>query len=135
MKPALLWEETRNHLPAAPRYFQGHKAQALYQPDGQPWVFGDNYLFIFDPSEGSGWRKHQLGEYRDIFASLPFDGLHIDQFGAPNAVDADVYLASPDGGEATLQRLDFTRQDGVVKLTVPRLDTWTMLVFDCQAGS
>ena len=65
------------------RYYAEHPEQALYKSKGVPWTLGEDFLYIFDPSEGSGWREHILGEYRSILEGLPFDGLHIDQYGDP----------------------------------------------------
>jgi len=65
------------------RYYAEHPEQALYKSKGVPWTLGDDFLYIFDPSEGSDWRHHILDEYRRILDALSFDGLHIDQYGDP----------------------------------------------------
>lgn len=71
-------------------YFAQHPEQALYKDKDHPWTLGENFLYIFDPSEGSAWRTHLMQEYRSILESLPFDGLHIDQYGDPkNALTAN----------------------------------------------
>lgn len=83
-------------------YFAEHPEQALYKASGKPWTLGENFLYIFDPSPGTAWRAHILGEYRSILETLPFDGLHIDQYGDPKtALDAggrviDLAAAIPD---------------------------------------
>lgn len=64
-------------------YFQEHPEEALHRPNGQPWTFIENVLVTMDPSPGSNWREHILAEYDRILAALPFDGLHIDQYGDP----------------------------------------------------
>ncbi|HEU4743085.1 MAG TPA: glycoside hydrolase family 66 protein, partial [Meiothermus sp.] len=64
-------------------YYAHHPEQALYKSQGVPWTLGEDFLYIFDPSAGSAWREHILGEYRSILEGLPFDGLHIDQYGDP----------------------------------------------------
>lgn len=65
------------------RHYAKHPEQALYKERGVPWTLGEDFLYIFDPSEGSSWREYILAEYRRILQSLPFDGLHIDQYGDP----------------------------------------------------
>lgn len=73
----------------SPEYYQAHPEQALYKQDGTPWTLGGIFLNIFDPSPGSAWNEHILEQFRDIL-KLPFDGLHIDQYGDPKmALTAD----------------------------------------------
>jgi dextranase len=67
----------------SPEYYRAHPEQALYKQDGTPWTLGGIFLNIFDPSPGSTWNEHILEQFRDILAQLPFDGLHIDQYGDP----------------------------------------------------
>jgi dextranase len=68
---------------------------ALYDRAGNPIPFGENFLGLMNPAPGSPWQRHLLDEYSRVLAGLPFDGLHVDQYGEPklaydrngNAVD------------------------------------------------
>jgi dextranase len=64
-------------------FYEAHKDWALYQPDGSPHYFGDNFLVIMDPRPESPWTSHLLGEFEDILKKTSFDGIHLDQYGAP----------------------------------------------------
>ena len=68
---------------ASAAYGKAHPEQTLYRPDGRMWNFGEDFLMTMNPAPGSGWRGHIMGEYRRILEALPFDGLHIDQYGNP----------------------------------------------------
>jgi dextranase len=68
---------------ASPTFYQQHPEWALLQATGQPFEFGDGFLLIMDPSPGSPWNNHVLGEYARVLTETAFDGIHIDQYGAP----------------------------------------------------
>jgi dextranase len=82
---------------ASPAFFRQHPDWALLQATGQPFAFGDDFLFIMDPSPGSPWNEHLLAEYAHVLDETAFDGIHIDQYGAPqvgrNAAGERVDLA------------------------------------------
>jgi dextranase len=67
---------------AAPEYFAEHRDQALYDSRGQPFMLGDflNIMNVADPA----WREQLVGECRAALRELPFDGIHLDQYGSPH---------------------------------------------------
>ncbi len=67
---------------ASVKFWQAHPEWALYDSDGQPITFED-FLGLMDPTPGSPWIEHLRGECGKILAQLPFDGLHVDQYGDP----------------------------------------------------
>ncbi len=81
---------------APPEFGRQHPTWGLYDAMGQPIMFGDDFLGIMNPTSGSPWSAHILGEYRKIVTDLPFDGVHIDQYGEPR-----FGFAYPGGSEAT----------------------------------
>jgi dextranase len=56
---------------------------ALYDLTGNPIPFGDNFLGLMNPAPESPWQRHLLDECSRVLTSLPFDGLHVDQYGEP----------------------------------------------------
>ena len=64
-------------------FYEQHQDWALYQLDGKPYFFGDNFLVIMDPRPDSSWTKHLLGEFSHILADTKFDGIHLDQYYSP----------------------------------------------------
>jgi dextranase len=64
-------------------FWRAHLDWALYDVAGNPIPFGENFLGLMDPSAGSPWSKHLLAETSRALQSIPFDGLHIDQYGEP----------------------------------------------------
>ncbi|MAS35547.1 MAG: hypothetical protein CL610_16160 [Anaerolineaceae bacterium] len=64
-------------------FYEAHPDWALFQYPGRPYAFGDNYLAIMNPAPDSPWTDHLLGEFRRVLAETNFDGIHIDQYGAP----------------------------------------------------
>ena len=56
---------------------------ALYDRHGQPIPFGENFLGLMNPVPGKPWQRHLLDECTRALARLPFDGLHVDQYGEP----------------------------------------------------
>ncbi|MBP8972491.1 MAG: hypothetical protein KBH93_01335, partial [Anaerolineae bacterium] len=68
---------------ASPPFYREHPDWALFQPTGQPFEFGDGLLYIMDPTPGSPWNEHLLREFARVLERTDFDGIHIDQYGAP----------------------------------------------------
>ncbi|HWI52854.1 MAG TPA: glycoside hydrolase family 66 protein [Symbiobacteriaceae bacterium] len=69
---------------AAPKEFaDAHKEWGLYNAGGAPLNFGDGFLYIMNPEAGSPWAAYTVDQYRKIVTDLPFDGIHLDQFGDP----------------------------------------------------
>lgn len=67
---------------ASLEFWQAHANWALYGDDGKPVTFID-FLGLMDPSPDSPWISHLRNECSKILAELPFDGLHVDQYGEP----------------------------------------------------
>ena len=80
---------------ASPAFFQQHRDWALFQATGEPFEFGDGFLYIMDPSPDSPWSEHLLSEFARVLDETTFDGIHIDQYGAPQV-----------GQNATGERVD-----------------------------
>jgi dextranase len=68
---------------ASAEFWRAHPDWALYDETGNSIAFGENFLGLMDPSAGSSWSQHLLDEGRRALESIPFDGLHIDQYGDP----------------------------------------------------
>jgi len=63
-------------------FWKEHPEWAMYDMDGKPLYFED-FLGIMDPSPKSPWIEHIKGECDNVLNRLPFDGIHIDQYGDP----------------------------------------------------
>jgi len=68
---------------ASVEFWQSHTDWALFDENGQPIPFGEDFLGLMDPSPGSPWSRHILREAKRLLRKIPFDGLHIDQYGDP----------------------------------------------------
>ena len=68
---------------ASADFWRAHPDWALYDESGTPIAFGENFLGLMDPSAGSPWSQHLLAEGNHTLQGIPFDGLHIDQYGDP----------------------------------------------------
>lgn len=64
-------------------FYKLHPDWALFEPNGKPSFFGDDFLVIMDPRPGTQWTDHLLSEYEKILKETKFDGIHLDQYGAP----------------------------------------------------
>jgi len=67
---------------ASYEFYEQHPDWALFVKPGQPYDFAD-FLKIMDPTPGSPWANHLLNEFADVLDKTAFDGIHIDQYGAP----------------------------------------------------
>lgn len=68
---------------ASARFWSEHPAWALYDPaTGDPIAFGEDFLGLMDPTRGTPWAAHLLGQCRQAL-DFGFDGIHIDQYGEP----------------------------------------------------
>jgi dextranase len=83
---------------ASVAFYRAHPTWALFERTDHPFEFGDNFLIIMDPSPDSPWTDHLMGEFARVLDGLPFDGIHLDQYGAPkvgyNAAGERVDLAA-----------------------------------------
>ena len=68
---------------ASAAFWKSHPEWALYDQDQAPIPFGDDFLGIMNPVAGGEWGLHLLAECQNVLEKLPFDGLHIDQYGDP----------------------------------------------------
>ncbi len=82
---------------ASPAFYEQHPNWALFAADGVPYDFGEGLLRIMDPTPGSPWAEHLLGQFAGLLDQTAFDGIHLDQYGAPkngqNAAGERVELA------------------------------------------
>jgi dextranase len=67
---------------ASLEFWWDHPDWAIYDQSGKPLTFMD-FLGLMDPTPGSPWISHLLEQCESILERLPFDGLHIDQYGDP----------------------------------------------------
>jgi dextranase len=63
-------------------FYEQHKDWALFALKDVPYDFA-GFLKIMDPAPGSPWATHLLGEFAAVLDKTDFDGIHIDQYGAP----------------------------------------------------
>jgi dextranase len=63
-------------------FAESHPGWRLFDESGQPCNFED-FLGLMDPSPGSPWIDHLLNQCEQTLDGLPFDGLHVDQYGDP----------------------------------------------------
>lgn len=68
---------------ASADFWRAHPDWALYDEAGNPIAFGEDFLGLMDPSVGSSWSQYLLAECAWALQGIPFDGLHIDQYGDP----------------------------------------------------
>lgn len=64
-------------------FWNDHQDWGLYDASGEPILFGDRFLGIMNPEAGGDWQRHLLDQAGEVLDRLPFDGLHIDQYGEP----------------------------------------------------
>jgi dextranase len=63
-------------------FWRSHLDWALYDAAGKPFTFFD-FLGLMDPTPGRPWAEHLTAECGRVLSGLPFDGLHVDQYGDP----------------------------------------------------
>jgi dextranase len=68
---------------ASAAFWKSHPEWALYDQDHRLIPFGDDFLGLMNPVAGGEWSMHLLAECQNVLEKLPFDGLHIDQYGDP----------------------------------------------------
>lgn len=64
-------------------FYEEHPDWALYQPNGQPYLLGENFLVYMDPRPDSPWVNHLLERFDQVLRQMDFDGIHLDQYGDP----------------------------------------------------
>jgi dextranase len=90
-------------------FYEQHPDWALLEKNGKPSFFGENFLVIMDPRPDSPWTKHLLSQFSDILTNTQFDGIHLDQYGAPK-VGYDQEGNSYDLAQPLAALIDSTRQ-------------------------
>lgn len=70
-------------------FWREHPQWALYDDQRRPISFMD-FLGLMDPTVGRPWSAHLIQECAQVLATLPFDGLHVDQYGDPKEA-FDIY--------------------------------------------
>jgi dextranase len=75
---------------AEPEYIAGHPDEVAYDASGKPYSLADLF-YIMNVAPGSSWRAHIIASMREAVRDVPFDGLHLDQYGMPRdpAFDAN----------------------------------------------
>lgn len=68
---------------ASSGYWSQHRQAALYDRDGQPVPFGEDFLGLMNPAPGGAWANHLQAEIDHVLDELDFDGIHLDQYGEP----------------------------------------------------
>jgi dextranase len=67
---------------ASIEFWRQHPDWGMYTREGKPLLFED-FLGLMNPASGSSWAAHLADQCWQTLAALPFDGLHIDQYGDP----------------------------------------------------
>ncbi len=101
-------------------FSEAHPDWLLYDGRGEPLTLAEIFV-LQDFSEGSPWRTWILEQYDMVLDGLPFDGIHIDQYGFPKRArsralgswrEVDVGAAFPGFVEEATRRLLDRRPDG-----------------------
>ena len=74
---------------AEPEYTQSHPDELVFDANGKPYSL-DELFYIMNLASGGPWRARMLQTMRAAVRDVPFDGLHLDQYGFPkeSAFDA-----------------------------------------------
>ncbi len=67
---------------AEPEYALEHPDEMLYDAVGEPYSL-EKLFYIMNIHEGNPWRARILDEMARAVREVPFDGLHLDQYGFP----------------------------------------------------
>jgi dextranase len=70
---------------ASADFWRAHPDWMLYDDENKPIPFGEDFLGIMNPASGGPWQMHLLDQCDLVLEVLPFDGLHIDQYGDPKS--------------------------------------------------
>lgn len=76
---------------AEPEYALEHPEEMLYDAQGEPYSLG-KLFYIMNIHADNPWRARMLAEMARAVREVPFDGLHLDQYGFPRA---DVFGPAP----------------------------------------
>ena len=64
-------------------FWRQHREWGLYNGQGTPIPFGDDFLYIMNPEPDSRWTHHLLQEMANAVRAISFEGVHLDQYGEP----------------------------------------------------
>ncbi len=67
---------------AEPEYAFAHRDEILHDAEGHPYSLAQLF-YIMNIHQGSPWRARILAEMAGAVREVPFDGLHLDQYGFP----------------------------------------------------
>lgn len=67
---------------AEPEYVQSHPDELVFDASGKPYSL-DELFYIMNLAPGGSWRARMLQTMREAIRDVPFDGLHLDQYGFP----------------------------------------------------
>ena len=68
---------------ASPAFAAAHPGWGLYDAAGNLFDFASGFLKIMNPA--SGWSAHLAEQCAGLLTALAFDGIHLDQYGEPQA--------------------------------------------------
>ncbi|HYO88105.1 MAG TPA: glycoside hydrolase family 66 protein, partial [Candidatus Limnocylindrales bacterium] len=68
---------------ASPPFAAAHPEWGLFDASGVLYDFADGFLKYTNPA--SGWSAHLANECAGVLKALPFDGVHLDQYGEPQS--------------------------------------------------
>lgn len=68
---------------AAPDFAAAHPDWVLLDAKGEVFDFANGFLKIMNPDPASPWSDHLLREFAAVLDNTTFDGIHLDQYGAP----------------------------------------------------
>lgn len=101
-------------------FSQDHPEMALYDRNGNPLMFGDNFLAYMSTKADSPWLDHLMTQFKAILQNTDFDGIHLDQYGDPKVgYDADgnefdLAISLADTIDLTKEVVEEERKDGTV---------------------
>lgn len=74
---------------AEPEYVESHPDEMVFDAHGEPYSL-DKLFYIMNLAKGGPWHARMLQTMREAVRDVPFDGLHLDQYGFPkeSAFDA-----------------------------------------------
>jgi dextranase len=75
---------------AEPEYAQEHPDEVVYDAKAKPYWLGDLFA-IMNIHTGNPWRERILATMREAVRDVPFDGLHLDQYGFPVEAAFDLH--------------------------------------------
>lgn len=67
---------------ATPAFWETHQDWGLYTEDGEPFSL-EKLFYQMNISANNPWHDHILTQYDRALSQLDFDGIHMDQYGAP----------------------------------------------------